>query len=77
MPALVNISVGSFRGTSGPDGTTVWPFRAKYDRNRERISLTLLIAIDPIGSRDRIQTSSLHPDAGIARYLDCAPRPAQ
>jgi hypothetical protein len=29
MPALVNISVGSLRGTSGEDGTTVWPLPAK------------------------------------------------
>ena len=29
MPALVNISVGSLRGTSGADGTTSWPFLAK------------------------------------------------
>jgi hypothetical protein len=26
MPALVNISVGSLRGTSGLDDTTSWPF---------------------------------------------------
>ncbi len=29
IPALVNIRVGSFRGTSGEDGTTSWPLRAK------------------------------------------------
>jgi len=29
MPALVNIKVGSLRGTSGDDGTTSWPFLAK------------------------------------------------
>jgi hypothetical protein len=26
MPALVNISVGSLRGTSGDDGTISWPW---------------------------------------------------
>ena len=29
MPALVNIRVGSLRGTSGLDGTISWPLRAK------------------------------------------------
>ena len=29
MPALVNSSVGSLRGTSGEDGTISWPFLAK------------------------------------------------
>ncbi len=29
MPALVNISVGSLRGTSGDDATTAWSLRAK------------------------------------------------
>jgi hypothetical protein len=29
MPAFVNISVGSLRGTSGLDGTAAWSCRAK------------------------------------------------
>src|SRR5262245_52207499 len=43
MPALVNIKVGSLRGTSGDDGTTVWSFRAKKFKNADLISLTPLI----------------------------------
>src|SRR5712692_7648219 len=43
MPALVNIRVGSLRGTSGEDGTTAWPFRAKKSRKLDLISLTPLI----------------------------------
>jgi hypothetical protein len=45
MPALVNINVGSLRGTSGDDGTISWPFAAKKFRNVDLMSLTLLIAI--------------------------------
>src|SRR5262249_62366236 len=40
MPALVNISVGSLRGTSGDDGTTSWAFFLKKSRNVRRMSLT-------------------------------------
>src|SRR5271168_4646964 len=43
MPALVNINVGSLRGTSGDEGTTSWPSRAKKPRKFDRISLTPLI----------------------------------
>src|SRR5262245_53463803 len=43
MPALVNIKVGSLRGTSGDDGTIVWSFRAKKSRKADLISLTPLI----------------------------------
>ena len=43
MPALVNMSVGSFRGTSELDGTIMCPFRAKNWRKLDRISLTPLI----------------------------------
>src|SRR5258706_13590238 len=38
MPALVNSSVGSSPGTTGLDGTTVWPFASKKLWNWERIS---------------------------------------
>jgi hypothetical protein len=38
MPALVNISVGSLRGTSGEERTTVWPLPSKKVRNFWRIS---------------------------------------
>jgi hypothetical protein len=37
MPADVNISVGSLRGTSDDDGTCSWPFFAKKSTNVERI----------------------------------------
>ena len=43
MPALVNINVGSLRGTSGLEATTSWPFLRKYSRNVRRMSLTLAI----------------------------------
>src|SRR5215469_12014263 len=43
MPALVNMSVGSFRGTSGLDGTCSWPFFRKKSMKVLRISLRLLI----------------------------------
>src|SRR5712664_3178629 len=45
MPALVNISVGSLRGTSGDDGTISWPLSAKNFRNVDLISLTPLILV--------------------------------
>src|SRR6478609_4314532 len=55
MPALVNISVGSLRGTSGEDATAVWPLRTKKSRKLLRISLTPLIrlplAAPPPGSK--------------------------
>src|SRR6185369_12319781 len=38
IPALVKSSVGSSPGTTGLDGTTVWPFDAKKLRNVERMS---------------------------------------
>src|ERR1700722_8717300 len=45
MPALVNISVGSLRGTSGDDGTISWPLSAKNLRNVDLISLTPLMLV--------------------------------
>src|SRR6266568_2849334 len=42
MPALVNKSVGSSCGTTGEDGTNVWPcFSQKKSMNCWRISLAL------------------------------------
>src|SRR5262249_42086734 len=41
MPALVNISVGSCRGTSGLEGTTSCSFLAKKSRKAARMSLVL------------------------------------
>src|SRR5215831_12773798 len=38
IPALVKSSVGSSPGTTGLDGTMVWPFDAKKFRNVERMS---------------------------------------
>jgi hypothetical protein len=49
MPALVNIKVGSLRGTSGDDGTISWPFAAKKLRNVDLMSLTLLMIIQSGG----------------------------
>src|SRR5271166_5180888 len=43
MPAFVNISVGSFRGTSGLDGTCSCPFLRKKSMKVPRISLRLVI----------------------------------
>src|SRR5258706_12812302 len=45
MPELTNSSVGSFAGTSGLEGTMVWPFERKYSRKLERISLDFIAAI--------------------------------
>ena len=42
IPALVNSSVGSSPGTTGLDGTTVWPFDSKNFRNVERISAAFI-----------------------------------
>src|ERR1700761_6877523 len=49
MPALVNIKVGSLRGTSGDDGTISWPFWAKKFRKVDLISLTPLMFIQSLG----------------------------
>src|SRR5688572_26509676 len=38
MPELTNSRVGSFCGTSGLEGTMVWPLERKYSRKLERIS---------------------------------------
>src|SRR6185503_7616675 len=43
MPALVNSSVGSLRGTSGLDATTSWPLRRKKSRKLARMSLPVLM----------------------------------
>src|SRR5437763_7246507 len=45
MPALVNIKVGSLRGTNGEDDTISWPFSAKKFRKVDLISLTPLMFI--------------------------------
>src|SRR6218665_1700658 len=41
MPEFVNISVGSLRGTSGLEATTVCPLDAKKSRKDLRISATV------------------------------------
>src|ERR1700687_4867439 len=56
MPALVNISVGSLRGTSGDDGTISWPLSAKNFRKVDLISLTPLIS-----APSRPETSTILP----------------
>jgi hypothetical protein len=43
IPALANIKVGSFCGTSGEEGTISCPFFWKKPRKADRISLTLVI----------------------------------
>src|SRR5208282_3532882 len=50
MPALVNISVGSLRGTSGELGTTTCPSRAKKPRKFDLISLTPLICCNSLAT---------------------------
>src|SRR5258705_13470321 len=42
MPELTNSSVGSLAGTSGLEGTMVWPFERKNSRKLERISLDFM-----------------------------------
>src|SRR6185437_5407605 len=44
MPALVNINVGSLRGTSGDEATAVCPFFSKKPRKEDRMSFTLCMA---------------------------------
>src|ERR1700694_3752850 len=55
MPALVNISGGSLRRTSGDDGTISWPLSAKNFRNVDLISLTPLILFQSQKARDSPQ----------------------
>ena len=43
MPALTNIKVGSLCGTSGAEGTRVWPFFSKNSRKERRISFVEVI----------------------------------
>ncbi len=45
MPELVNSSVGSLPGTSGLEGTMLWPFERKYSRKLERISFDFITNI--------------------------------
>ena len=48
MPALVNINVGSLRGTSGEEATISWPFFLKKSRKADLISLTPFISSYPL-----------------------------
>jgi hypothetical protein len=50
---LVNMSVGSLRGTSELDGTTLCPFLAKNWRKFDRMSLT------PLMNRNRLKKADL------------------
>jgi hypothetical protein len=45
MPAFVNMSVGSFSGTSGAEAQTVWPLLAKKSKNDRRTSEAVLVLI--------------------------------
>src|SRR5271167_1531235 len=67
MPALVNIKVGSLRGTSGDDGTTSCPSRAKKSRKLDRMSLTPLMCRNslagqaiPVQERRNCSTPAKH-----------------
>src|SRR5690606_16870964 len=42
MPELVNSRVGSLPGTSGADGTMVWPLEAKKSRKSRRMPAVLM-----------------------------------
>src|ERR1700712_5224402 len=58
MPALVNSRVGSSPGTTGLDGTIVWPFDSKNLRNVDRISADFTKALaarhaQPLGPGSR------------------------
>src|SRR5208282_1406812 len=44
IPALVNIRVGSLRGTSGLEETISWPFLAKKSRKVRRMSFAVCMA---------------------------------
>jgi hypothetical protein len=69
MPALVNINVGSLRGTNGEDDTISWPFSAKKFRKVDLISLTPLMFIQSgvLGPALR------HPNLGIQADI-CGPK---
>src|ERR1700693_3905972 len=80
MPALVNISVGSLRGTSGDDGTISWPLSAKNLRNVDLISLTPLMLVQsqyrPGSARNC--RSFLQSSGAVGRQTGfpfCGPRP--
>ena len=46
MPALTNISVGSFCGTKGAEGTMRCPLPPKYSRNERRRSLVEVVLVE-------------------------------
>ena len=52
MPELVNSSVGSLPGTSGAEGTMVWPLPWKNSRKSLRIR-AVLNGVEVIGLRWR------------------------
>src|SRR5438067_5983999 len=64
MPALVKSSVGSSPGTTGLDGTTVWPFDSKNFRNCERISEAFM---GQVSQRKSNRWLWIQPDAGARR----------
>src|SRR5436190_10376643 len=71
MPELTNSSVGSFAGTSGLEGTMLWPFERKYSRKLERISLDFIQIIllqcgkKPGAPRTLRETPALCVDAAV------------
>jgi hypothetical protein len=73
MPAFVNISVGSLRGTSGDDGTISWPFSAKKSKNFDLISLTPLMFIqsEKGAGSGRIQPLTFRRNAFRQGRLHC------
>ena len=73
MPALVNINVGSLRGTSELEATISWPFLAKNCRKLDRISLTPLI----FGKSPGLEEEVLKPSnawRGEGKPARCAAR---
>src|ERR1700694_5090525 len=74
MPALVNINVGSLRGTSGDDGTTSCPSRAKKSRKLDRISLTPLICRNSLMAQ-RFPVQERRVRSGPARHISAVSPP--
>jgi hypothetical protein len=73
MPALVNISVGSLRGTSGDEATAVCPFFSKKPRKEDRISFTLCMArlVTRKGRLNAAVTSGKAFYRGACGYVHC------
>src|SRR3954462_14537711 len=80
MPAFVNSKVGSSPGTTGLDGTTVWPFDSKNFRNVERISEAFIVDAAPRARRfgqdlDFGRRAARRPAAGYSSFAALDGRP--